>query len=299
MTAGIKTANDMVNVDPTGQQVETIAHILQREGWGVGVVSSVPISHATPACAYAHNVSRDDFQDLTRDLLGLPSISHPHQPLPGLDVVIGGGFGETKQQDKTQGDNFVAGNVYLTDADRQQVDVRHGGKYVTAVRTAGQAGREVLLHAAQQAKQQRHRLLGFFGLGAYKGHLPYRTANGDYRPPIGRAKKAEQYSAADLLENPTLAEMTQAALIALEQHPRFWLMVEPGDVDWANHDNNIDNAIGAVLSGEEAVKVITDWVEQHSNWEEALLIVTADHGHYLNLVHPERLLPPASSPSVP
>ena len=45
-------------------------------------------------------------------------------------------------------------------------------------------------------------------------------------------------------------------------------------------------------SGDEAVKVITDWVEQHSNWNESLLIVTADHGHYLFLDRPDLLIEP-------
>ena len=66
-------------------------------------------------------------------------------------------------------------------------------------------------------------------------------------------------------------------------------MVESGDVDWANHNNNIDNSIGAVLSGDDAVKVITNWVEKNSNWEDSLLIVTADHGHYFQLKKPNLL----------
>jgi alkaline phosphatase len=79
----------------------------------------------------------------------------------------------------------------------------------------------------------------------------------------------------------------------LSQNPQgFWLMVEAGDVDWANHDNNIDNSIGAVLSGDAAVKVVTDWVERHSNWNETVLIVTADHGHYLVVQKPELLAAP-------
>ena len=97
-----------------------------------------------------------------------------------------------------------------------------------------------------------------------------------------------------MTENPTLADMTAAALCVLSQRsPKgFWLMVEAGDVDWANHDNNLDNSIGAVNSGDRAFKVITDWVEQHSNWNESLLIVTADHGHYLFLDRPELLIAP-------
>lgn len=84
--------------------------------------------------------------------------------------------------------------------------------------------------------------------------------------------------------------MTTAALEYLEARDKpFWLLVEAGDVDWANHDNNLDNSIGAVRSGDAAIKVITDWVEKNSDWSESLMIVTADHGHYLNLVKPEAL----------
>ena len=88
--------------------MEPIARKLQQAGYAVGVVTTVPISHATPACAYANNVHRDDYQDLTRDLIGLPSIAHPATPLPGLDVLIGAGWGESKDKDGPQGENFVA-----------------------------------------------------------------------------------------------------------------------------------------------------------------------------------------------
>jgi alkaline phosphatase len=94
--------------------------------------------------------------------------------------------------------------------------------------------------------------------------------------------------------------MTSAALTALARNPKgFWLMVEAGDVDWANHDNNLDNSIGAVNSGDAAVKTITAWVEQHSNWKESVVIVTADHGHYLMLDRPELLVNPAKPAKKP
>jgi alkaline phosphatase len=68
-------------------------------------------------------------------------------------------------------------------------------------------------------------------------------------------------------------------------------MLEAGDVDWGNHDDNIDNSIGATLSGDAAVKTVTDWVEANSNWDESVMIVTADHGHYLVIEQPEMLIP--------
>jgi len=289
LTSGQKSYNGAINVDSSGNQVSTVAHEMQQEGWSIGVVTSVPISHATPAAAYGHNVGRDDYQDLTRDLLGLVSIAHPHDPLPGVDVLIGTGDGDERTEAKGQGTNFVPGNAWIADQDLHTIDAANGGHYIIARRTPGADGAELLQHAADQAAAGHKRLFGFFGSKA--GHLPFRTADGDYVPARGRGgKPPEVYEPADLTENPTLAEMTAAALTVLQTNPRgSWMMVEAGDVDWANHDDNIDNSIGAVISGDMAIKVITDWVEAHSNWNESLLIVTADHGHDLNLLKPEAI----------
>ncbi len=292
MTAGIKTYNAAINVNPYGFQVPTIAHIAQRTGYKIGVVTSVPISHATPAAAYAHNVARHDYQDLSRDMLGLPSISHPGVPLPGVDLLLGAGFGETRTKDNSQGENFIPGNVYLSEADLLKLDVRNGGKYVVAQRESGVIGAEQLKVKASEASENNQRLFGFFGVK--EGHLPFQTTDGKYDPPQGRKKSAEVYSESDVIENPTLAEMTGTALAFLSaRDDSFWLMVEAGDVDWANHDNNLDNSIGAVFSGDAAVKTICDWVEEKSSWDETVLIVTADHGHFLVLEKPELLVSPS------
>lgn len=292
MTSRVRTYNNAINVDPAGTQLPTIAHVAQERGYAVGAVSSVPMTHATPAAAYAHNVSRNDYQDIARDMLGQPSVSHPDAPLPGLDVVIGGGYGviDKGPRSKSQGANFIPGLSYIASETIQLADVNSGGKYTVAVRTPGVDGAVQLQAAAEKAVERGTRLLGLYGVGEYGGHLPYGTADGDYRPAPGNKGIAEEYTAADLTENPTLAEMTSAALTVLQHHETgFWLMVEAGDVDWANHDNNLDTSIGAVQSGDAAVKVITDWVEQHSDWQESVLIVTADHGHYLNLLQPQAL----------
>jgi alkaline phosphatase len=194
MTTGVKSYNNAINVDYAGNPVTPIAHDMQAAGFAVGTVTSVPISHATPACSYAHNVDRDDYQDLSRDLLGLPSISHP-QPLLGLDVLIGGGFGDKTTKtgqalanagtalltgnttSKGQGANFVPGNQWLTDADRKTIDVTNGGRYVVAERTPGVNGRDGLTSAAKQAATSGKRLFGFYGIAAAKGHLLFTTAD--------------------------------------------------------------------------------------------------------------------------
>ena len=295
MTAGIKSYNNAINVDPTGAPVMTIAHQAQLDGYSVGVVTSVPITHATPAAAYAHNVSRNDYQDLARDLVGQTSISHPEESLPGLDVVLGGGYGTKAKPSgsKSDGKNFIPGWKYIAEETIKQADVKNGGKYTVALRTDGVEGKSGLQKATQDAIKNKTRLLGVYGVGAHAAHLPFQTADGDYQPAPGKTS-AEKYSAADIKENPTLADMTESALDVLSQNKKgFWLMVEAGDVDWANHDNNLDNSIGAVKSGEAAFKVITDWVEKNSNWKDTIVILTADHGHYLHIDQPEALIPPS------
>lgn len=298
MTAGVKIYNDSVNVDPFGRPATTLAMELQEQGFAVGAVTSVPISHATPACAYAVNVHRDDYQDLTNDMLGVPSISHPGG-MSGMDVVIGCGWGETKTEDGAQGKNFVPGNRYLTEATLKAIDATHGGKYIVAQRTPGKAGTEVLREGVVRAIADQKRLFGYFGVKG--GHLPFQTADGQYDPTVsaGTLKGKpdnEVYTADDVRENPKLQDMAIAALEVLNaKGDRWWLMVEAGDVDWANHANNIDNSIGAVYSGADTFSAMTKYLEEHKMWDDTIIIVTADHGHYFHLVDPTVLVNPNQS----
>ena len=299
LCTGHKTYNDAINIGVKGEQLETVAHLLQKRGYAVGAVTSVPVSHATPACSYAHNVTRDDYQDISRDLLGQLSISHRGTPLPGLDVLVGAGFGVQGRNEKDQGRNFEPGNKYLAESTLEAIDATHGGPYRVALRTPSRRGDEVLSEAAADAIQRKLRLFGFFGVA--EGHLPFQTANGDFDPAAGletadrgevdplRKKygSAIHYTVADLDENPSLADMTRAALDVLASRGKFWLMVEAGDVDWASHANNIDTAIGAVKAGDAAFQAVVKWLERHDAWNDAVVIVTSDHGHAFVLGEPE------------
>ena len=296
MNSGRKTYNASINMDPEGRKIKTLAHEMQEAGFAIGVVTSVPICHATPSCVYAHNIHRSDYQDLTRDLLGLKSASHRDDPLSGVDVLIGGGWGIMKDDDReNQGENYIPGNKYLNDSSLEKIDVSNGGKYTVAIRTEGQNGNKVLMEGASEAAKNGTRFFGFFG--ATGGHLPYQTADGLFDPTRGMTG-VDKYEPADISENPVLADMARAALSVLEKNEKgFYLMIEAGDVDWANHNNNIDDSIGAVFSGEAAFTAITQWVEKNSNWDETCLILTADHGHFMVLDDPKVLIgtrPPES-----
>jgi alkaline phosphatase len=289
LCSGHKTYNDAINVDAAGRPLEPIAVALQKRGFAVGVVTSVPISHATPACSYAVNVTRDDYQDLSRDLLGQPSVSRRTEPRPGLDVLLGAGHGVLADADRQQGTNFEPGNKYLAASTLAAIDAANGGRYQVVQRTAGRRGDAILAEAAAAASAAGRPLFGFFGVA--EGQLPFQTCCGDFNPLGSRVEADDSdrlrkkyaplapYTEADIDENPTLADMARAALDVLASRGAFWLMVEAGDVDWASHANNIDTCIGAVKSGDAAFRAVVAWIERHGGWDDTVVIVTADHGH--------------------
>jgi len=300
--SGVKSYNNGVNVTDQGRLVSTLFHELQDQGWKVGTVTSVPFDHVSPAAMYARDVYRDDYQDIGREMLGLPGIIQEARHawlLPGLDVVMGTGFGVTTNPKSlaAQGRNAVLGSLFITDADLATIDVKNGGKYVVAHTEPGASSGQLLKQAAAEAARRSARLFGFFGREGLD-HLPYQTADGRYDPAPslsrqGELSPAELYTPADRIEQPSLAQMTEAALTVLGATPDqpFAFFIEAGDVDFALHANNLDNAIGAIYSGEEAVHTVIRWVESHSNWDDSVLIVSSDHGHYLVVDDPQALVP--------
>ena len=182
----MKSYNNGVNVTDDNRLVTTLFHELQDRAWKVGTVTSVPFDHVSPAAMYAQNVHRDDYQDLARAMLGLPGIIQEtrHTPVrPGLDVVLGTGFGvvTTPTSLSLQGRNGVLGSLFITDADRAAIDVKNGGKYDVVHTERGANGGQSLMKAATQAARRDGRLFGLFGRDGLD-HLPYQTADGGYDP---------------------------------------------------------------------------------------------------------------------
>ena len=229
MISGIKSYNNGVNVTDDGRIVTTLFHELQDQGWKVGTVTSVPFDHVSPAAMYAQDVYRDDYQDLAREMLGLPGILQQARQVPlrpGLDVVMGTGFGVITNPTSlaAQGQNGVLGSLFITDADLAAIDVKNGGKYVVVHTEPGVNGGQALKQAAADAARRSARLFGFFGRDGLD-HLPFQTADGRYDPAPsisskGELRPAEWYTPADRIEQPTLAQMTEAALTVLGAEPR-------------------------------------------------------------------------------
>ena len=65
LSSGYKTKNGMLGMTPDSVAVESVAAQLFSEGYGVGLITSVPPDDATPGAFYAHVPSRNMYYDIT------------------------------------------------------------------------------------------------------------------------------------------------------------------------------------------------------------------------------------------
>jgi alkaline phosphatase len=69
LATGTKTRNGSIGVDTEQNRLETVAEKARKAGKKVGVASTVPINHATPASFYAHQRNRNMYYEISQDLI--------------------------------------------------------------------------------------------------------------------------------------------------------------------------------------------------------------------------------------
>ncbi len=241
--------------DLAGGNLKTIAEKVksQRKG-AIGVVTTVPFSHATPAAFVSHNVSRNNYGEIAAEII---TTTRP-------DVVIGAGH------PSYVGTPSAPNYQYITQASYNAIKADTG--YIFVERTNGVTGGTALLNAADSAVTAKKKLFGLFG----------GTGGQVATPTVTDTPGAPTFAATDS-ESPLLADSTEAALRVLAQNNNgFFLMVEQGDIDWTNHANDYKGMVGGVIDLEYAVKKAMEFVDQpgdNIDWSNTLLIVTSDHGN--------------------
>ena len=107
IASGNKTLSGVINMD-TGktESFKTITEYAKEKGMKVGIVSSVSLDHATPACFYAKVPSRGNMYDIAIQLTK-----------SGFDYFGGGGFAQPTGKNKDQPDIIslarTAGYTYV------------------------------------------------------------------------------------------------------------------------------------------------------------------------------------------
>ncbi|SHN58898.1 alkaline phosphatase [Erythrobacter sanguineus] len=85
---------------------------------------------------------------------------------------------------------------------------------------------------------------------------------------------------------PTLTDMTAQAIVRLQADPDgFYLMVEGGRIDHAHHAGQAGYALEEAVEFARAVQ----WAVDHTDPEDTLILVTADHSHVFTIAgYPRR-----------
>ena len=89
---GVRVKNGVLNVGPNGEKYMPIWQKFKKAGKMAGCVTTVPITHATPAGFCVNNDSRNAQEDIAADYLNL-----------GFDIMMGGGdkyFSAGHREDK-------------------------------------------------------------------------------------------------------------------------------------------------------------------------------------------------------
>ena len=256
LATGHKTNRGAIGVDAAGKPVENLMERAEKLRKSTGIVTSVSFCDATPAVYAAHAPSRSALEEIARQML-LSS---------AVDVIMGTGHPWYEDSGKRR-----------TTPDYEGV----GGENTWAALTAGKAGADADGDGKADPWHFIEARADFQKLAT--GPTPKRVCGVAMSWDTLEAARdlnflAAPYTVPFRADVPTLREMTEAALNVLDNDPEgFALMVEGGAIDGAAHVNVGTRMVEEQVEFNYAVDAVIAWVEKNSNWNETLLIVTADH----------------------
>jgi len=287
IVTGVKTDAGLIGVDEhvvrgecetvKGHELTTALELAEINGKSTGFVTTARVTHATPAATYAKSADRNwedisdmptqaivsGCEDIASQLIHFEANLKKRYPtstkINGLEVVMGGGrrhflpnealFNSSDAISEIEGDRTDGRNLI---AEWQQA--YPDGNYIYDLK-----GFNTI-----KPTQNKH-LLALFN----ESHMRYEADRSN-----------------DLAGEPSLTEMTQKALDILSQNNNgYFLMVEAGRIDHAHHAGNAFNALNETIELSNAVRMAVE----HTDPNETLILVTADHSHVFTLAgYPKR-----------
>lgn len=219
LASGYKTLSGVINMDETKTiEYKPITEDFKAKGYKIGIISSVPITHATPAAFYAKVPSRKLNYEIGQQLAA-----------SGFDFFGGGSFEKPTGTNKDQTHIFeVVQEAGYTLADTNE----------EILALNNESGKVVAINPALDEEATKYEI----------------------------DRKAGELS---------LADITQKGIDVLDNPNGFFMMVEGGKIDWANHANDAAASIHDTIAFADAVQVALDFYKQHPN--DTLILVTADH----------------------
>ncbi len=271
LATGYKTKNGKIGLNPEDHFLENLVEKAEKQHKSTGVVTTVQFSHATPAAFGAHNTSRGNYEEIAQDMF----------VRSGLDVIMGACH---PWFDKA-GHMLAEANGADLPEEIPEKNYRYvGGASVWHELLSGRYGgdadgdEQADPWTIVQTRAEFQKLLEGDTPKRVLGVAQIESTLQFYRDSSIGDIAAETPGQSPRIETvPTLAEMMMGALNVLDNDPDgFFLMVEGGAIDWASRKST-GRTIEETMDYISAIESAVAWVNTNSNWEETLMVITADH----------------------
>ncbi|WP_419661151.1 alkaline phosphatase [Desulfosarcina variabilis str. Montpellier] len=240
LASGVKTNKGVIGKSPDGKNVKTLVEAAENDGMATGLITTTRLTHATPAAFAAHNISRDNENEIANDYLN-----------SDVDFLAGGGIRHFIPQSEALKNTDAVGQPIKSKRkdERNLVQEFEAKGYRTFIGMQG---------AKAFATTDFSSVDKVFAAFTYT-HLPYEI------------ERIHQYT-----HLPSLARMTRAGIDVLSNDPDgFFLMVEGGRIDHAAHANDATGVIYDTIAFDDAIKAAYEFYLSHKN--ETLIVVVGDH----------------------
>jgi len=290
MGTGVKAAVNMMSQDLYEQNTRTLVEDAMYCDKAGGVVTSVPMLHATPGAFVTHVNYRSDRDELRRTF---------------------------RQVNPTMASGVCAGRYYPFEEDLESMKSgAMSSEWTFLYQNNETLAADFYDPIADLDPDNGDHLLVCLGGDFTKSgqyNMPYRGVDGNFQnrwcssgnvltdPDSGLPMSVNvttpeelcnHYDLDEIAHIPSITENVKAALDFLgKDDDGFFLMYEQGDIDWAAHANHMDDMLGTMFDISDAINATMEWIAENGGWEKNALYVTADHDHYLTLKddYPEAL----------
>ena len=218
------------------------------------MVTTTRFTHATPSSTYAHGPDRnwedDSYLPPEAAAAGCRDLARQFVENTfgdGIDVALGGGRAK------------FTPNTLVDVEDAKEKGLRRDGRNLVEDWQRAHPDGRYAWNAKQLADAAgAPKLLGLFN----PSHMRFAS---------DRAK--------DTGGEPTLADMTAAALRTLQRHDKgYVLVIEGGRIDHAHHGGNARRALEETIELSNAVRTASEMTSA----DDTLILVTADHAHTMH-----------------
>ncbi len=244
MNTGVKQVFNTINMADTvihddcstEAPLTLFSEMMADAGKSVGVVSTARITHATGAAVYAKTANRNWENNAPEGCTDIATQLVDQMEAGVIDIALGGGA-----------------RSFAPEGTELEVGTGNRPDDVNLIDRATENGTQIVYTSDELASADLSQpVLGLF-------------TNSDMNYEYDRAEG-----------EPSLADMTRSAIESLQGNEEgFYLMVEGGRVDHANHGGNAHRAFTDGMAFSEAVALADEMTDD----ENTLIIVTADHEH--------------------